>query len=183
MNMIGQKFGKYIVISDGKIISKSRHWFCRCECGVEKYVQRHSLITGKTKSCRTCCGAHGHVRHGLSSTPEYQTVRRHYRYIFEDFHPKYKWYKGMPFEPDWSFQTGGAIWKGAQWIRENLGLRPTSEHTMDIINRDLGFVKGNLRWATRKEQVYNRRNTVTLEIRLARLSKAAADIGYKLVPI
>lgn len=177
--MVGQKFGKQTVID----IPKGRYWLCLCSCGREKLVRRHDLLSGKVKSCGKCGGQGGHIRHGLSSTPEYQTVRRHYRYIFEDFHPKYKWYKGMPFESEWSFQTGGAIWKGARWIIDNLGPRPSNQHTMDIIKHDLGFVKGNLRWATRKEQVYNRRNTVSPEARFERISKAAESIGYKLVPI
>lgn len=35
--------------------------------------------------------------------------------------------------------------------------------TLDRINNDLGYQPGNLRWATAKEQAYNRKNTIKVE--------------------
>ena len=40
----------------------------------------------------------------------------------------------------------------------DIGLPPTMEHQIDRENNNLGYVEGNLRWATRSEQARNRRN-------------------------
>jgi hypothetical protein len=43
-----------------------------------------------------------------------------------------------------------------EFLRE-LGLRPSSNHSLDRINNDGNYEIGNVRWATAKEQLYNRR--------------------------
>jgi hypothetical protein len=42
------------------------------------------------------------------------------------------------------------------WVIENLGDRPEGL-TLDRIDNECGYEPGNLRWATRKEQIENRR--------------------------
>lgn len=55
-NLINQEFdrwtviGTYITIKNSKNKSE-RKWFCRCECGTEKYVLERSLLFGGSKSC------------------------------------------------------------------------------------------------------------------------------------
>lgn len=48
INLIGQKFGKLLVI--GKSDKKS-FWKCLCDCGNEKIVYSSSLYSGASKSC------------------------------------------------------------------------------------------------------------------------------------
>jgi hypothetical protein len=43
-----------------------------------------------------------------------------------------------------------------EFLRE-LGLRPSPKHSLDRINNDGNYEIGNVRWATAKEQLYNRR--------------------------
>jgi len=45
-------------------------------------------------------------------------------------------------------------WK---YILSALGPKPTPEHSLDRIDNDKGYIPGNLRWATKKEQSSNRR--------------------------
>lgn len=40
---------------------------------------------------------------------------------------------------------------------KDMGARPTTKHTLDRINNDLGYSPDNCRWATRKEQNLNKR--------------------------
>jgi hypothetical protein len=42
----------------------------------------------------------------------------------------------------------------------HLGLRPSSQHSVDRINNDKGYEPGNVRWATKAEQARNQRNSV-----------------------
>ena len=53
---------------------------------------------------------------------------------------------------------------------EDMGRRPTPTHTLDRIKNDLDYCPENYKWSTRKEQSFNRRNTIltkekVLEIR------------------
>jgi hypothetical protein len=52
-NIIGQKFGRWVVLTvDSRTDNHHRHFvLCRCECGNEKVVGVHHLVNGTSKSC------------------------------------------------------------------------------------------------------------------------------------
>ena len=53
-SMIGQRYGKWVVISESAYRSRSsrgRHWLCKCDCGVKKPVRNDLLSSGRSKSC------------------------------------------------------------------------------------------------------------------------------------
>lgn len=50
--MIGQKFGRLLVISKGtRSGEQSFKWLCKCDCGKERYVRADHLKSGRTVSC------------------------------------------------------------------------------------------------------------------------------------
>lgn len=53
----------------------------------------------------------------------------------------------------------------ASYIEKELGPRPSKNHTLDRIDNNEGYGPGNLRWATKKQQNLNKRNTVYVTIR------------------
>ena len=55
-NLVGRKFGRLEVISyQGMNASHATKWLCRCDCGREKTVLRHSLLSGTTWRCGRNC--------------------------------------------------------------------------------------------------------------------------------
>jgi len=45
---------------------------------------------------------------------------------------------------------------GFAFFLETVGKRPTRGHTLDRVNAALGYVPGNLRWATKRQQEKNK---------------------------
>jgi hypothetical protein len=62
---------------------------------------------------------------------------------------------GMPFFDAWNPNKGGSYAVATSWIIENLGKKPGLDWSLDIVKHELGFVPGNLRWATRNIQARN----------------------------
>ena len=51
LNLIGQRFGKLVVIAPAKNKGRRTQWLCKCDCGNEKICLTDSLQTGRCKSC------------------------------------------------------------------------------------------------------------------------------------
>lgn len=51
--LIGQKFGKLVVIKKASTKGKSM-WLVKCDCGNEKIVYEFNLLSGASQSCRAC---------------------------------------------------------------------------------------------------------------------------------
>ena len=69
----------------------------------------------------------------------------------------------------------------AEWVLDNIGPRPTEQHTLDRIDNDRGYEPGNLRWATRSEQARNKRvykRTLNGE-RIRKLKTERPDLTYE----
>ena len=50
-SLVGQKFGKLIVIGESIFIKRNSYSLCKCDCGNEKLIRNTNLKCGKTKSC------------------------------------------------------------------------------------------------------------------------------------
>jgi hypothetical protein len=51
LNILGQKYGKLLVISEEETIGSQSRWLCRCDCGTEIITCGSYLKSGNTKSC------------------------------------------------------------------------------------------------------------------------------------
>lgn len=49
-------------------------------------------------------------------------------------------------------------WKSLSNFIADMGLKPSSEHSLDRIDNNKGYSPDNCRWATRKQQSRNKRN-------------------------
>lgn len=71
---------------------------------------------------------------------------------------------------------------GAEWVIQTIGYRPEGR-TLDRIDNDGHYEPGNLRWATRAEQGYNRREFAISETgaRIRALKRRRTDLSYETV--
>lgn len=162
--MIGEKFGKWTVIGD-IFYKKSggtnrRKVLCRCVCGLQKELFYFNLKNAK--GCRSCSqeeAARRKTIHGDSTnsnsttTVEYKTwISMKGRCNNPDY-PNFKDYggRGITVCPEWQ--------DSYEKFLEDMGRHPSSKHSIDRIDNDRGYYKGNCRWATSLQQNKNRRNS------------------------
>jgi hypothetical protein len=68
---------------------------------------------------------------------------------------KYYGGKGIDIDPRWI--------SSIVYFVEDMGHRPSPLHTLDRIDNNKGYWKWNCRWATKTEQMHNRRDNVLSE--------------------
>jgi hypothetical protein len=158
-DLMGQRFGKWTVIGKATHQGWSPRCLCRCECGVERAVRTQKLLSGLAKTCGAsgCRLSKTHVTHGGWRTKEYRTWHN------------LKCRCLNPNNKDFPQYGGRGITVCERWVNsfeaflEDMGHAPTKEHSIDRKNGDGPYSPENCRWATKKEQVLNRKTSVPVE--------------------
>jgi hypothetical protein len=123
-----------------------------CACGKEFEVVIASVKTRRTVSCGCSRGE----AHGLSSTDEYRIYKGIKARCYNKNNHAYKHYggRGIKVSEEWLASYKSFI--------DDMGKRPSREHSVDRINNDGNYSALNCRWATAKEQANNTRINVVL---------------------
>src|ERR1700729_2291841 len=164
--MIGERFGRLVVI--GPAFQKNGHTYrrCRCTCSARKVRegQQSNLTSGNTKSCgcfnREVASQTAMLlprRHGGSSLPEYGAWAAMHERCRREKAENYPMYGGR----------GVRVcrrWRSFKNFFADMGPKPTSKHTLDRKRNHLGYTPSNCRWATVLEQNNNKRNNVRVKI-------------------
>lgn len=154
---IGTVFGKLTVIGDIDVDRGPSKSACMCECGNELQVKNNNLLSGGSTQCRQCsvisCGMKNRT-HGCTSgtgmTPEYRAW----------LHMKDRCREGHRDARNY-FDRGIAICR--EWVDSfevflaDMGLRPTSKHSIERCDNNAGYSKSNCEWALRSVQNRNQR--------------------------
>jgi len=130
---------------------------CRCECGVVKEYLLPRLRNGGTKSCG--CLARELVSqrattHGATGGVEYTTWLGLRARCNNPKSTNYGSYggRGIKVCDRWN--------ESFEAFFEDMGARPSADHSIDRIDNDGDYELGNCRWATQRQQSRNTRKNV-----------------------
>lgn len=112
------------------------------------------MSTQSEAQSRAMKGNQRNLKHGMRHTKEYRAWGA---------------MKTRALNPNtncWKNYGGRGITVHPEWIKSftaffaHVGFAPSEKHTIDRIENDKGYEPGNVRWATRTEQLLNCRRTV-----------------------
>jgi hypothetical protein len=159
--MIGEVFGRWTVVSekflkecDSTETRRRRRSYvsCKCDCGNVSEVAYTDLQTGHSKSCG-CLLLDTITTHGLSKTPTYVSWKNMKTRCTNTNTPKFYNYggRGVSYDPKWETFEG---------FYQDMGDRPSLNHSLDRVDPNGHYTKNNCRWATVGEQNLNKRDNV-----------------------
>jgi hypothetical protein len=162
MDLTGHKYGRLTVLHyTGKNKHNQTLWECECECGTIVEVEANSLRSGNTKACgclsRDIAKSGDHSRkHGMRRTPEY--------YIWCSMKARCN----NPNTENYARYGGVGIKVCDSWndsfesFFSDMGLRPTSKHSIERIDCGGDYYPENCKWIPLKDQSKNRKNCIRI---------------------
>jgi hypothetical protein len=177
-NLIGRPFGRLIVIGYLGAPNRVSTWLCQCSCGKQLYgAQSGNLKNGHTKSCG--CLSAGRI--GAASITHNRSSSSLYA-VWNSMSQRCTNPKSM----SWKDYGGRGIrvcdrWRKFENFLADMGERPSRTHSIERIDNNGNYEPSNCKWATRLEQVSNKRNNfnVTFNGREMCLAHAAKEAGLK----
>jgi len=153
IDLSGKKFGHLLVLGHShRSVSGVNFWNCVCECGITKAIPGVNIRTGKTKSCGCMTGSFLSATkktHGMTGTRTYQCWANIIARCTRDSHPSFERYKGRGI-------TVCDSWlKSFDNFLSDMGEMPEGK-TIERVDNDDGYFRGNCIWATQKDQSVNR---------------------------
>lgn len=161
VNITGNRYGRVLVLRRNGLKSGGAVWRCRCDCGKEFDAFGHNLRKGDTTSCGCFRSettskrslVHGHIK---GSTRKKRKTTKTYR--------AWSGIKSRCLNsnnPAWSDYGGRGIRVCRRWHKftnflQDMGESPL-DRSIDRINNDGNYCRSNCRWATRSQQMKNRR--------------------------
>ena len=154
-NLVGRRFGRLVVRAAAGTRRAHRIWLCACDCGQLKELSTTSLVSQGTRSCgclrleRQKAPRKG--KHKLTRTAEYrawQSIKTRCYNVNSRSFVNYGG-RGIKMSSTWR--------KSFVQFLKDVGHRPSPTYSLDRIDNDGDYEAGNVRWATQKQQMANRR--------------------------
>jgi hypothetical protein len=180
-NIAGMVFGRLTVLSHLPDSSPKTKWLCRCDCGQQKAIAGQLLTAGKAKSCGCLSreltssrnATHGHTR-GYVADKTYNTWQNMRRRCFDKTNKRFAEYGGRGI-------TVCERWLSFENFLADMGEPPSPLHSIERKDNNGHYAPDNCCWATRDEQMRNRRNArlLTLDGVTMNLCDWAVKTGIK----
>ena len=152
IDITGVRFGRLVALRRIGSMNGKSLWEFRCDCG-----KLHQAKAGDVRHSGTqSCGCLKNCRHGLSTSPEYQTW---FGMLMRCYNPKRRYFR---------YYGGRGITVCDRWrnsfddFLSDMGPRPSLEYSIDRINNNGNYEPGNCRWILKSEQSKKRRNNVLI---------------------
>lgn len=172
MDLTGQRFGRLTVLRYSHTDrNKKPHWHCLCDCGNESVKCGNLMKVGKTTSCG--CAHKEFVsklrrKHGYSNGTRDQK-RLHYIWsgiLARCYNKRGKAYKnygarGIVVCDRWRFGENGK--DGFECFIEDMGERPSPDHSVERKENDGPYAPWNCVWADDPTQSRNKRTNIMIE--------------------
>lgn len=158
MVCIGQRFGRWIVEQ-----VQGKHALALCDCGSRYRRRLDSIASGQSTQCRRCANIAVNAKRKRSAPDPYKAERQAWRSM--------KHRCANPHSSDYPYYGGRGICVCERWINSfadflaDVGPRPSPAHSIDRMNNDGNYEPGNVRWATKKQQMRNKRGLRLIEFR------------------
>lgn len=172
LDLAGMRFGELTVCYDsGERSSGSVVWTCKCDCGNVTNVLAGNLVRGNTASC-------GHLRgkniiHGRTNTPEHVTWSSMLKRCTNPNDRGYSNYGGRGISVCDRWKTS------FENFYADMGPRPSNVHSIDRRDNNGNYEPDNCHWATKDEQVNNKRTNYIVYYKDKRytVSQLAKEFG------
>ena len=157
---LGMVFGFLTVLSVQRKERSRLVAECSCVCGGRATPSISALKSGNTRSCGCLWLATVRTKaitHGQRQTNVWHVWQQLKQRCLNPKNKQYKDYggRGIGVCPEWRCFQG---------FIADMGV-PAEEQSLDRVDNDKGYYKGNCRWATRKQQANNKRTNHYLTFR------------------
>lgn len=158
IDLTGNRYGRLVVVRMVGRVNGRTMVDCLCDCGKTSIIWSNALRRGVTTSCG-CKWTESITTHGRSSSPEYDCW---VSLIARCYNPRTRGYhnyggRGITVCDRWRGE------KGFERFLEDMGNKPSTQHSIDRVDNNGNYDPANCRWATPKEQCGNIRSNVWVE--------------------
>lgn len=161
IDLTGMKFGRLTVLGVSHRVEKTKkiYWNAICDCGTPVATCGGRMKSGMTQSCGCLCRErllNANLRHGRSHTP----IHGIWSGMIQRCSPKAAKHCIADY-----YGRGIRVcerWHTFEKFLEDMGERPSLNHTLDRIDNDGDYEPSNCRWVTQREQCRNTRRNVMI---------------------
>lgn len=176
VDMAGQVINGVAVIRLGGRTAGRPAWECVCTCGKTFLATGTTLRSGNASKCPACIPAQRieiATKHGGVGSPEYISFSAMKQRCSDPKNKRFDRYGGR------------GIQVCERWLNsfsnflEDMGPKPSPNHSIERLDTDKNYEPGNCVWATKEVQANNRSNNTRIEIdgRVQNLSQWAKETG------